>query len=158
MNDASFFDAEPGPLALRAGDADDLAVVSTLTQDAVLQVGEITWDRKARRLALLINRFRWEDAEAARREDRDYERVRALLVISDALRVQSDGIDRSDPETVLSLLALRWQAGADGAGRLELDFAGDGTLAVEAECLNIDLRDVSRPYVAPSHQIPRHPE
>jgi hypothetical protein len=37
------------------------------------------WDRKRRRFAVLLNRFRWEDREAAER--RPPERVRALLVI-----------------------------------------------------------------------------
>ena len=35
---------------------------------------------------------------------------------------------------------------------------GDGTLAVEAECLNVELRDVTRPYIAPSRKVPQHPD
>jgi hypothetical protein len=58
---------------------------------------------KRRRFAVLLNRFRWE--EAGRRPP---ERVRALLVIEDALKVASQGIDRDDPDLVLSLLTLSW--------------------------------------------------
>lgn len=157
MSDASFMDGEPGPLALRAEDADDLQVISALVQDAILPVSEISWDRRARHVALLLNRFRWEDADAARREERPYERVRSLLVIQDVLRVQSDGITR-DGDTVLELLAVAWQPGADGTGRMLLEFAGDGTLALDVETINCDLRDVSRPYLAPSGKMPAHPE
>lgn len=158
MADASFLDAGPDtPLTLKAEDEGDLRIISTLVQDAILPGSEISYDRKARRLALLINRFRWEDAEAARREGRPYERVQALLIISDILRLQSDGVDR-DADTVLELLALSWQPGEDGTGRLSLDFAGDGTLAADVECINLDLRDVTKPYLAPSGKAPHHPE
>ena len=68
MNDARFADADPAPLALVAQDVEDLTVISALVQDAVLPVTEITYDMRHRQLALLLNRFRWEDAEAARRE------------------------------------------------------------------------------------------
>ena len=113
MTDARFADADPAPLALMAGDADDLVVISALVQDAVLQVTDISYEPRHRQLALLVNRFRWEDAEQARREDRPYERVRAVLLISDVQKVQSDGIDRRDTDLVLELLALL--ANWDGA-------------------------------------------
>lgn len=155
--DARFSDADSGPLLLRAEDEADLRILSALVQDAILPASEISYDPKARRLALLINRFRWEDADQARAEGRGFERVRALLVVEDVLRVQSDGIDR-DGDTVLELLALDWQPGEDGTGRLALEFAGDGTLAIEAECINLLLRDVTRPYLAPSGKAPGHPD
>lgn len=158
MTDASFRDADPAPLALRVADAEDLLVVSALVQDAILPATEMSYDARQRQLALLLNRFRWEDAEAARREGRPFERVRAVLLISDVLRVSSDGIDRKDRDLVLELLALRWQPGEDGTGRLLLEFAGDGTLAVAVECLNLELRDVTQPYLAPSGRAPGHPE
>jgi len=158
MNDARFSDADPAPLALAAADTDDLTVISTLVQDAVLPITEISYDLGHRQLALLLNRFRWEDADRAKAEDRPYERVRAVLLVSDVLAVQSDGIDRADQDLILELLALKWLPGADGTGRLLLEFAGDGTVAVEAECLNVELHDVTRPYIAPSRRAPEHPE
>ena len=57
-----------------------------------------------------------------------------------------------------SLLAIRWQAGEDGTGRLSLDFAGDGTILADVECINLDLRDVTRPHRAVSGKAPRHPD
>lgn len=157
MTDARFADADPDrALMLRAEDTEDLSVLAALAQDAVLTAGDLTWDRRGRRFAALLSRFRWEDAAAAQAEGRPYERVRALLTIGDVLAVQHDGIDRSDPSTVLSLLSLDWQAGPDGTGRLLLHFAGDGTIAVEAEALSVDLRDVARPHKALSGTLPRH--
>lgn len=156
VEDARFADADPRPMALKAEDADDLRVISALVQDAILPASEISYDPRARRLALLINRFRWEDADQARAERRGFERVQALLIVNDVLKLQSDGVDR-DGDTVLELLALTWQPGVDGTGRLSLDFAGDGTLMAEVECVNLALRDVTQPYLAPSGKAPHHP-
>ena len=155
--DARFADADPDqPLALRAADDADLTVLAALAQDALLSVGDITYDRRSRQFALLLNRFRWEDAESARAENRPFERVRSLLAVGDVMQVRHDGIDRSDPATVLSLLDLSWQPGEDGTGTLRLSFAGDGTIAIEAEALSVDLRDVTRPYRAVSGDMPTH--
>ena len=156
MSDASFHAADQGPLMLRAEAPEDVAVLSMLVQDAVLTGADVTFDRKRRQLAMLINRFRWEDVEDAQREGRPFERVRALLVVSDITGIRSDGIDRGDDDEVLSLLALQWLPGADGTGQLQLDFAGDGTIQVDAECITIDLRDVTQPYLAPSGHMPTH--
>ena len=156
MTDASFRDGAEAPLHLKALEGDDLPVISALVQDAVLPVTEIRFDRAQRRLALLLNRFRWEDRAAAEARGRGYERVRSLLVIEDALRVVTQGVDRTDRDLVLSVLSLAWEPGEDGTGRVVLTLAGDGAIAVKAECLDVTLRDVSRPYLAPSGKVPDH--
>ena len=158
MADATFADGGDRPLRLKALDVEDLTVLSSLTQDAVFPATEMRWDRKARRFALLLNRFRWEDLPAAKRLGRDVERVRAVLAFDDVTKVTSSGLDRNDPDLVLSLLSISWQPSEDGAGRFELTLAGDGTIALDAECINITLQDVTRPYIAPSRKAPNHPE
>lgn len=95
--DATFEDGAERPLRLRAMDADDLGVLSGLVQDAVLDGASLTWDRKARRFALLINRFRWEDAPKSEARKRPYERVRAVLAIEDVTGVQSQGVTPATP-------------------------------------------------------------
>ncbi len=156
MTDARFEDGGETALTLLAFSPEDLPVISALLQDAVLPASEIRWDRRARKLALLVNRFRWEDRDAAEREGRPYERVRSLLVIGDVLRVASQGVPRGDADTVLSILSLDWQPGEDGTGRLVLVLAGDGAIAADVECIDLTLRDVTRPYLAPSRKAPGH--
>jgi hypothetical protein len=156
MTDARFQDGGEGPLRLIAQDAEDLKVISTLVQDAVLPVTEMSHDPKRRRFALMLNRFRWEDRAEAEAVGRAYERVRSVLVIEDVLKVQSTGFDRSDKDLVLSLLSLDFTPGTDGAGRLVLTLAGDGALALEVEALEARLDDVTRPYRAPSGKVPTH--
>jgi hypothetical protein len=156
MTDALFQDGGEGPLRLIAQDAEDLKVISTLVQDAVLPVTEMSHDPKRRRFALMLNRFRWEDRTQAEAVGRAYERVRSVLVIEDVLKVQTTGLDRSDKDLVLSLLSLDFAPGDDGAGRLILTLAGDGAIALDVEALEVRLDDVTRPYRAPSGKVPTH--
>jgi hypothetical protein len=156
MTDARFQDGGEGPLHLLAQDVDDLRVISTLVQDAVLPVTEIAHDARRRRFALLLNRFRWEDRSQAEAVGRTYERVRSVLVVEDVLRVQSFGFDRADKDLVLSLLSIDFAPGEDGTGRLTLTLAGDGAIALDVEALELRLDDVTRPYRAPSGKVPTH--
>lgn len=157
--DARFEDAGPaGGAALRLNvlDAGDLEVVSSLCQDAVFPASEIRFDGKRRQLVLLINRFRWEDMPKVATRQRPFERARALLIIGDVQNVQSQGFDRGNDDQVLSLLSVTFEPGDDGTGRLVLTLAGDGAIGVEIETLNVQLRDVTRPYIAPSRSVPSH--
>jgi hypothetical protein len=157
MADARFEDAGEAPLYLVARDEGDLAVLSALVQDAVFPITEMRWQPRQRRFALLINRFRWEDREAAEQARRGFERVQALLLVDEVLRVRTQGIDRQARDIVLSLLSVGFAPGADGAGTVTLTLAGDGAIALEVEALEVSLKDVTRPYLAPSGHAPRHP-
>ncbi len=156
--DARFEDGKEGPLRLKALDTEDLQVIAALVQDAVFPAAEMRYDRKARRFALLLNRFRWEDAPNAAARRRNFERVQAVLAFEDVMGVQSQGVDKSDPDMVFSLLSVAFAPGDDGTGRIELTLAGDGVIALDVEALEVVLRDVTRPYVAPSGKAPSHPE
>ena len=153
MADARFEDGATRPINLVARDAQGLAVISALVQDAVLVAGDLRFAKARRRFALLINRFRWEDGSMRRPE-----RVRCLLVFDDVTLVQGQGIDRTNAGLVLSLLSLGFVAGEDGTGIATLTFAGDGALALGVEALEVSLKDVTRPYLAPSRLTPKHLE
>lgn len=156
--DAKFEDGGEAPLRLRAEDTDDLAVLAALAQDAVFPANEMTWQAGQRRFAILLNRFRWEDRAKAEARKRAFERVQSVLVINDVLKVQSQGVVQGDADTVMSLLSISFEAGKDGMGRLELTLAGDGVIALEVECLDVALKDVTRPYIAASKSAPKHSE
>jgi hypothetical protein len=154
--DAGFNDALDRPLNLGAQDAEDLQVISSLTQDAVLTVDDLKWNRAERQVVFLLKRFRWEDVELAKQQGRDPERVQSLLVIQNATGLASQGIDRKQADVVLSLMSLEYSGAEDGVGDLILTFSGDGALKVQVDGLDVALRDVTRPYVAPSKQVPNH--
>jgi len=154
--DAKFEDGVAKPLRLQAMDTEDLKVISTLVQDAVFPITEMTWRPKERRFAALLNRFRWEDLDAAQKRGRAVERVQSVLSLSDVTKVASQGIDRTDQDMILSVLAIDFTPGKDGTGRIELTLAGDGAIALDVEAINAVLQDVTRPYQAPSRKVPDH--
>lgn len=157
-DDARFEDGGESPLRLVARDGEDLQVLSTLVQDAVFPVTEMSWSKSGRRFAILLNRFRWEDRAAAERRRRPFERVQSVLTIEDVESVATQGVTRDDPDMVLALLSVSFEAGEDGTGAVLLTLAGDGAIRVEVEALEVMLADVTRPYVAPSRKAPHHPD
>ena len=62
----------------------------------------------------------------------------------------------------LSLLSLAFEPAADPqsdpGGHVLLTLAGDGAIRVQVEALEVSLRDVTRPYLAPSGKTPQHPD
>ena len=86
-------------LKLVALDKDDIAVISTHLQDAVLKVGDIVWQPADKRLVLGINRFDWE---AAQHGPADFRRRRTALRFDRVHSVKCRNIDRSKPDAVLN--------------------------------------------------------
>ncbi|MEL7300407.1 MAG: DUF2948 family protein [Pseudomonadota bacterium] len=158
MSDARFEDGAEKPLRLVAFEAPDLEVISSLCQDAVFPATEMSWRPKERRFAVLLNRFRWEDEAGAVRRGAAYERVQSVLTVEGGLKVRSQGVDRRDADLVLSLLSVSFTGEDGGTGAVHLTLAGDGLIEVEVDALEVTLRDVTRPYLAPSKAQPRHPD
>lgn len=154
MTDARFEDGREAPLNLGAEDAEDLTVLSALSQDAVFSPADMKWDGRGRRFSVLLNRFRWEDPGADRHGP---ERVRSVLSVETVLGVSSQGIDRHDDGVVLSLLSLTFEADGEApGGHVLLTLAGDGAIRLNVEAPQARLKDVTRPYSAPSGQRPQH--
>jgi len=153
--DAKFEDRGEAPLNLGALDEGDLQVISSLTQDAVFPASEMKWDKRAGRFALLLNRMRWEDEGAARHAP---ERVQSVLMFNTVQGVASQGVPKGDPDTVLSLLQIAFQQTDAPSGHILLTLAGDGAIRLTVEALDVTLKDVTRPYIAPSKKRPSHPE
>ena len=139
-------------LKLAAEDEDDLKALSALVQDAVLQVGDIAFLPKARRFALVLNRYRWEEGRPGGRGTR----VRAGLRIENVVSARQTGLKQGAKEVVLNLLALSFAASAEGGGALTLVFSGGGRIELTVEALEAHLDDLSGPWSArarPEHKL-----
>ena len=157
-DDARFQDVSHSdqPLRLSIESPEDLDVASALVQDAVGLAGEISWMPRRRRLAVLVNRFRWEDRDAAARQRREFERVRTAVVFDSVLAVRASGLDPREKDMVYSILRVSFEPGEDGAGTVTIDLAGDGAVALDVECLDARVLDLSRPWAArgePGHEL-----
>ena len=129
-------------LLLLAQEAAEVPLLSALVQSATLRLPDIAYDARARRLVLLVNRYRWEDPTTRTR-------VRSALRIESVLSVQRRSWPNQTPGdpgvTVLELLAFTLDADT-----LTLTFAGGAALRVTVEVPDLVLEDVSGPWAAGS--------
>jgi hypothetical protein len=130
-------------LRLLGQSVDDLPVVSSLLQDAVLRVADIAYDPRGRRLAVLLGRYRWE-------ADRSRTRVRSLLRIDSVVSLQRRGLSQADGRRVLEVLALTGtkvsEDAEDPRAVLTLRCAGGADLRLSVEAVDLLLEDVSNPW------------
>jgi hypothetical protein len=158
MTDARFEDGAQHdvPLRLMAEDSGDLPSLSALVQDAVFTGVDMAFVAPRRRLALLLTRLRWEDRADAESARRPYERVKSLLVVESITALRTAGFNPKDAGAVQSLLAMTFAARDELGGTLTLVLAGGGAIAMDVECVDITLRDVTRPHRAVSQVLPSH--
>ncbi len=130
---------------LRAGSVEDLSVIASLVQDAIVPLGDIAFIKEDHSFVLVLNRFRWEDeGEADRRE-----RVHAGLRFDTVRRVRYRNIDTRDRGQFLSLLTLAYDDGV-----ASLHFAGGGAIRLDVDKLACALEDLGEPW--PTTHVPRH--
>ncbi len=132
--------AEPADerLLLLAQEPDEVPLLSALTQSAVLRASEVAYDRRARRLVLLLRRYRWEVG--------DQTRVESALRFESVTALQRRGWpddDAAQAETVLELLAFSFAEGV-----ITATFGGGAALRIAVECVDMVLEDMSGPWRA----------
>ena len=154
--DARFEDGEEKALNIGAFDKSDLEIVSSLLQDSILPTNEIKWFPNSDKLALLINRFRWEDKDLELSQGKIVERVQSLLMISQVKRVSSSGFSPKQKDKVLSILSISFDGDDGGFGNVLIILSGNGGIRVGVDALEINLRDVTMPYMGPSGHSPWH--
>jgi hypothetical protein len=141
------------PLKLIALDPDDIAVVSTHLQDAVVKLADIVWLPSEHRLVIGLNRFDWE---ACGCEDPCYKRRRTALRFDRVMAFRCRNIDCKAKDTVLNLLAVEYDATDAPAGTVTLIFSGGAALRLEVECLECELTDLGPTWDAkarPEHVV-----
>jgi len=139
-------------LLLRAEKADDLLPLSACAQDMAIRAADVAWIARERRLVLVGNRFRWENATRGPKHGGDTSRVRSALRFDFVTGVQRRHWP-ANTDTVLALLAVTFDD-ADGGDALLLSFAGGAALRVSQEVLDVTLEDLSGPWGALA--IPDH--
>jgi len=144
-------------LRLVALDAEDLAILSAHVQDAVLRVQDINWFPRNGHFVLGLNRFVWEKAAPGSWRKREFERRRAALHLARVRKVQSTGIDRKAANAVIALLAIHFEPTDAPSGDVILVFAGDATIRLSVEVLEVKLTDLGPAWstpLAPRHLLP----
>lgn len=155
----------PEPLKLRVVDEDDLEVLATVLQDALVPVQDMCFLAAENRFVLVANRFCWERLPATSfdpdmgskqkvtEQTGPYERVHCGLTIEHVKKVQTRGFSpaaQDDTEKLFEVLTFQ----AD-AGGLSLLFAGGAAVRIETDQLEILAQDVGEPW--PTLWRPEHP-
>jgi hypothetical protein len=138
-------------------DQDDLAVVSTHLQDAVVKVADVVWMPEDKRLVIGLNRFDWE---ATLEPDPQYRRRRSALRFDRVLACKCRQVTSADKDTVLNLLAVEFEEKDAPAGAVTLTFSGGAALRLEVECLEVELADLGAVWTTttcPGHPVDDQP-
>jgi hypothetical protein len=140
-------------LRLIALDEQDLEVVSSHLQDAVVRVGEMAYLPSQKRFAAILNRFNWE--KATKTAANENERRRTALRFDRVLGAQIKSLRPSASDRVLSLLAVHFEPSEHPSGYVTLTFSGDASIRLQVECIEAELTDLGPAWKARSK--PRHP-
>ena len=130
-------------LRLRADDAEDFRIVAACLQDALVPLGDMTFDAERQEFILVANRFRWETAGG--------ERIHCAVHFDGVAAVRRRGIDMRERERILDLLTIEAEHEA-----VVLLFAGDMAIRLEGTRIGCRLRDIGEAW--PANGTPRHPD
>ncbi|MBA3449042.1 MAG: DUF2948 family protein [Pseudaminobacter sp.] len=143
-------------LKLLALDEQDLKIISAHVQDAVMQVGDLSFASSNKRFIAPINRFAWEADKAKRFFRPRPQRRNSVLHFERVLGAKTSGIERDKPANVLSLLAVNFVPLEAPAGIIQLIFSGGGTIMLDVECVEARLADLGGAWEAasrPAHKV-----
>jgi hypothetical protein len=141
------------PLKLLALDEEDLQVLSSHLQDAVVRVGDMAYLPSQKRFAAIVSRFDWESA--SKKGAKEFQRRRTALRFDRVLRAQHKDLRPNAPDRVLELLAIQFEPDDTPGGKVTLTFSGDVTIQLDVECVEAEMRDLGP--VWSTRRKPEHP-
>ena len=147
-------------LKLVALDKEDIEIVSTHLQDAVVKAADIRWRPAEKRLVIGLNRFDWESAHGGSPE---FRRRRAALRfdrVSACKCRNCTNCSEDAKDKVLNLLAVSFEETDQPAGVVTLLFSGGAALRLEVECLEAELADLGPSWTTdccPGHVVDGEP-
>ena len=138
-------------IQLLAKDSDDISVMSSLMQDAILYPGDVMWHPKDQQFVMVVNRFCWEeDNPDLGAQSRTHSAFRVDYVRA----VKKRGIEKCGDLDYLNLLALQLLQ-ADDKQILLLNFSSGRAIRLEIEKVAAVLQDLGESWPAenrPVHQ------
>jgi hypothetical protein len=141
--------ADEAPLKLRARDSEDLTVISSMLQDALIPLGDMTYLPDEKSFVMAVNRFRWEKANGPR------ERIVSGLRFDAVRNVRYRGIDRGNRGQFLSFLVMYYTPDPAGdGGAVTIGFSGGGAIRIDVGGLYAALGDLGEAW--PTLWTPEH--
>ena len=139
-------------LKLVALDDGDIEVISAHVQDALVKVADVLWQPREHRFVMVLNRFDWMTAADGKGgwgvKSPDYRRCRTALRFERVNGCKCRGLDPSDKDALLNLLAVEYTENDSPSGTVTLTFSGGGVIRLDVECLEAELVDLGEVYAA----------
>ena len=125
-------------LKLIAQDDEQLTILSSLAQDSIIKSNEMGYDKKNKRFALLMNRYRHEEESPSR--------IRTAIHFDYVNSVKSVGIDKQSEDDILVLLAIRFENKSKPSGLIFLEFSNNKSISFDVESVEAFLTDMGEPW------------
>ncbi|MFL2843986.1 MAG: DUF2948 family protein [Alphaproteobacteria bacterium] len=132
-------------LKLIAQDDEQLTIISSLAQDSIIKSNEMGYDKKTKRFALLMNRYRHEEENPSR--------IRTAIHFDYVDSVKSVGIDKETNDDILVLLAIRFEAKSKPSGSIFLEFSNNKSITFDVESIEAFLTDMGEPWKIPNKPV-----
>jgi hypothetical protein len=132
-------------LHLRAHDLEDLSIISSMVQDALIPAGDMAYLPDSRQFVMALNRFQWEKAGATP----PYHRTHAGLRFDNITMVQRLNIKASERDRLLCLLSITYDDQT-----VMLTFSEDVAIRLGSHGVAVALDDLGEPW--PTRWKPEH--
>ena len=129
-------------IKLKANNSEDLKVIATFVQDAILPIGDFAYFKQDKKIMFAINRYCWEN-------ESEKTRANSVLTILNVEKIQTKNIDITDRKQVLYILDI-----LEEKGGLNVVFANDKFIKVNSDNIAVSLVDVDEPWSV--DQSPEH--
>ena len=140
-------------IKLRAEDNEDVSVLASLLQDALVPVIDMALfsdgsKKDNYQFVIVASRFCWEE-NAGSNQANSLKRVHTALFYNNVKKVEYIGFDRRNKDLVLSILTMQYRGNA-----VYVYFAGDAVIKIETDKLNCTVTDLFDPW--PTKFFPIH--
>ena len=125
-------------LKLIAQNDEQLTILSSLAQDSIIKSNEMGYDKKNKRFALLMNRYRHEEENPSR--------IRTAIHFDYVESIKSVGIDKESKDEILVLLAIRFEIKSKPSGSIFLEFSDNKSISFDVESIEAFLTDMGEPW------------
>ena len=125
-------------LKLIAQNDEQLTILSSLAQDSIIKSNEMGYDKKNKRFALLMNRYRHEEENPSR--------IRTAIHFDYVESIKSVGIDKESKDEILVLLAIRFEIKLKPSGLIFLEFSNNKSISFDVESIEAFLTDMGEPW------------
>lgn len=143
---------EDKPIKLIVKSADDVTMLSAFLQDGLIAHHDIHYDKAAKELVMVVDRYRWEID--ATRQERVLMGLRIGKVSSVLQKKMMAPMGDDGASVFYNLLQFQYEQGQDGGGALVFTFSAGAGLRLIIDDLMMSAGDIAppRPAIAqPSH-------